>query len=207
MKSVPRIALRLLLAMAIVFAVAIARQFGIGARSMVASDAALARGDIPAAIDEARAAAEARAPGSPYPARGYERLVAMAQKAEQEGHWSEAARAWRAVRAAALSTRVGAEDGRERLRQANVQLARIGANHRAADTDQTAASLEAQLQEDLARDERPGLFAYAALGAGGLLFYLGIGSLLMQGPQRWPPALTFGLVAAGALLAALGCIS
>ena len=213
MRGFASVALRVLLALAIVLSVAIARQYAIGARSMTASDEALTRGDTATAIDEARSAAEARAPASPYPLRGYERLAALAHSAEQGGNWSDCARAWRAVRSAALSTRVLEDDGRERVREANVQLARIGAHARGggvSGSSETAApigaALETRLQEDLARDEHPSISAYLALGSGGLLLYLGIASLLTQRPNRWPPAWTAVLAAAGTLLAALGCL-
>jgi len=182
-----------------------------GARAMSACDGAFAHGDVASAIDEARAAAEARALASPYPARGYERLIALAHTTEQNGDWSNCARAWRAVRSAALATRMPLVDlggAAAHLQEANVQLARIGARTRGSEgmeTSETAASLEAKLREDLTRDERPSAYAYVALGAGGLLFYLGIASLLMRGTTRWPATWRAALVVAGALLAALGC--
>ncbi|WP_394830945.1 hypothetical protein LVJ94_31005 [Pendulispora rubella] len=203
--------IRVALAVVVLLSVAIARQYSIGARSMSASDAALSRGDAPAAIDEARAAAEARAPFSPYPDRGFERLTELAHSAEQSGNWADCARAWRAVRSAALSTRVTAGDGRPRVLEANVQLARIGARTRsdvsaATGETLTGAALEEHLREDLARDEHPSAVAYVALGAGGILFYVGVAGLLTGGPKRWPAKWMAALVAAGALLAILGCM-
>ncbi len=192
-----------LLALVVALSLAIARQFALGAHAMSASDEALARGDISAAIDEARAAAEARAPGSPYPQRGYERLMTLARDAEHAGHVSDCARAWRAVQSAALSTRVFEDDAA--LREANVQLARIGAREH-GDISEPAATREAELQAELARDERPSPYAYAALGAGGILFYLGIASLLTSAARRWPKAWSFALAILGAALAALGCL-
>lgn len=205
------IVVRVVLAVVVVLSVAIARQYSIGVRSMSASDAAMSRGDVPAAIDEARAAAEARAPFSPYPDRGFERLTALARGAEQSGNWVDCARAWRAVRSAARSTRVMQGDGDERLREANVQLARIGARTRsdvsaATGETLTGAALEEHLRDDLAREEHPSALAYAALGAGGILFYVGIAGFLAGGPKRWPAKWMAALVAAGALLAILGCM-
>ena len=79
-----------------------------GARAMRESDALLARGKSRPAAVQARRAAEAALPGSPYPARGYARLEAIAMAAEVEGRSEDAAFAWRAMRSAALATQPAA---------------------------------------------------------------------------------------------------
>jgi hypothetical protein len=84
--------------------VAVHGQRSLGARAMRESDLALARGRWRDSAKAARLAAEAAVPGSPYPARGYARLSAIATISEAAGRTDDAAFAWRAMRSAARAT-------------------------------------------------------------------------------------------------------
>lgn len=79
-----------------------------GRDGMRASDEALAGGDRRAAIAAAKRAAQARLPGSPFPARGRERLAALSREAEAHGDCATATVGWRSLRAACASTTLGA---------------------------------------------------------------------------------------------------
>ena len=67
---------------ALLVAVATAKELSVGAQAVIDSDAAAAHGDVATATARARDAAEAVAPGSPYPREGYTRLEAIARAAE-----------------------------------------------------------------------------------------------------------------------------
>lgn len=86
-------------------AVGAARQVYVGQNAIVDCDMALDKGDYVDAIAFARSAAEALLPGSPYPARGYERLDRLGREAEARGDDALATTAWRAMHAAASETR------------------------------------------------------------------------------------------------------
>lgn len=81
----------------------IQRAWSLGAAAMTASDSAMATLDRRGAIRAAHAAAQASAPFSPYPERGYTRLIEIARAAEGAGDAATAAIAWRSVRSAGLS--------------------------------------------------------------------------------------------------------
>ena len=121
----PRVLAAVLLAS--VLSVGIARQVTTGARAMQASDEAAHAGDVRAAIDAARAAAEAELPGSPYPRRGMERLAQIGRDAEGRGDLALAAVAWRAMRTAAEETRALGDGNETWLLEATAGLARIAA--------------------------------------------------------------------------------
>lgn len=95
-----------LLALA-VLASAFAHVFRRGKQAIEASDAAEARGDLRSAVESAKEAAQSRAPLSPYPDRGKERLRTVAAAAEARADWDTATLAWRALRAACASSAVG----------------------------------------------------------------------------------------------------
>lgn len=180
---------------AVFFAVAIASRVSAGAAAVDASDRALASGDRLLAIDEARAAAEAVAPGSPYPARGYARLDAIAREAESRDDDPVAAAAWRAMRTAALGTRgLGSADASAMLDRANAGIARTATRVRgAARADLPrevpgASPGERRMLDALARDETPPVRVFAMLGAGAILFFAGVARLLVLVPFAWKDA-------------------
>ena len=74
-----------------------------GRRSMLESDAAVARGDALEAILAARAAAEARCPFCTAPDRGFQRLEAIAKEAESRGDEWTAFASFRAMCAASIA--------------------------------------------------------------------------------------------------------
>jgi hypothetical protein len=84
--------------------VAAESQWSLGAHAMRESDLALAQGRWRDSAKAARLAAQAAMPRSPYPARGYARLSAIATISEAAGRTDDAAFAWRAIRSAAKAT-------------------------------------------------------------------------------------------------------
>lgn len=78
-----------------------------GKHAMEASDAALSKGDPRTAITHAKEAAQARAPFSPYPERGKQRLHDIAQNGEERADFDTATIAYRALRAVCASSAVG----------------------------------------------------------------------------------------------------
>ncbi len=152
-----RLAVEIVVGLFVLFAVATARQFSIGADAMRESDAAMSRGEVLGALEHARLAAEARAIGSPYPERAYQRLLEIARG----GDTTASVRAWRAIRSASLATRVFGRSGDdERLRVADNELLRI-----------TTAPNAKTPAPALPLEERPESGAYVALFAGSLLLY------------------------------------
>jgi hypothetical protein len=171
---VKRLALEIALGLGLVLGVATARQFTIGAQAIEASDRAMQQGDVLSALDEARFAAQARAIGSPYPERGYQRLEEIAQTSEARHDVVTAARAWRAIRAASTSTRVfGRAADDDRVRMADSALTRL------ADLD-PARGERPHPDAALGTDDRPAPSTYAIYGAGGLLLYAGLVLLLRR---------------------------
>ncbi len=86
--------------------VATAREFSIGGSEMEMAERAAAGSDWMEAIAHARAAAEAVAPGSPWPERARIHLETMGHDAEARGDETTALLAYGALRAAALATRM-----------------------------------------------------------------------------------------------------
>lgn len=82
-----------------------ARELTIGRDAIGAADDAAARSDWREAVAQARTAAEALAPGSPWPERGLRRLEAVGHDAEARGDDATALLAYGAIRTAALETR------------------------------------------------------------------------------------------------------
>jgi hypothetical protein len=119
----------------------------------------------------AKRAAEARAPGSPYPEMGYARLASIARSAEAQGDWRTAQAAWRGVRAAALATRA-AGGANPHLAPANEALVRLATLPQAAAgrTETEPAVPALRLAESLARDPMPPTWVLVLLAAGAAMF-------------------------------------
>lgn len=98
-----------------------------GERELAASDAAFDANDLHAAIQHARRAASAYAPGAPHVERGYQRLRAVARGAEATGQTDLAVLAWHAERASVLESASFFQPFPERLEEANRNLARLSA--------------------------------------------------------------------------------
>lgn len=128
-----------------------------GARELAAGEAALSRGDVPEGLRRLRRAAHWYLPGSPYSARAFARLEAVAQQAESQGRSEHAFAAWRAVRASALATRWLVIPERARLERANRHLAALLAEMPPApeDRDKDRARLREEHLALLAEDRAP----------------------------------------------------
>jgi hypothetical protein len=90
-----------------------------------AGDALRAAGDLDAAIPHYRRAARWYAPLSPYPVEAIESLAAIARDAEAAGERPRALAAWRAIRAAILSTRSAYVPHEDALRAADRRIAAL----------------------------------------------------------------------------------
>jgi hypothetical protein len=174
-----------------------------GEREIAASDAAFDANDLHGAIQHARRAASAYAPGAAHVERGYQRLLAVARGAEATGRPEIATLAWQAERAAVLESASLLHPFPERLEEANRNLARLSASKAApeAERSETAQRLFKQAQSQSAERTPWGAllagglfvaalglawFAARALGPGGRIDWL---------RGRWG-LLTFGLGAA-----------
>jgi hypothetical protein len=192
-----------LLAVLTVLTVLGAREVALGREAVAAADAAAARSDWREAVAQARAAAEAVAPGSPWPERGLRRLEAIGHDAEARGDDPIALLAYGAMRTAALETR--APGGwSDRWRQtAEAGLGRVATASKAVPRPRPATMLDA-----LRRDDAPSswrllalsLSAAATLSALAALVWVDTASRLGRAAQ--------GVAAAGFLLyAAALCLN
>ncbi len=174
-----------------------------GEREIAASDAAFDANDLHGAIQHARRAASAYAPGAPHVEHGYQRLLAVARGAEATGRPEIAMLAWQAERAAVLESASLLHPFPERLEEANRNLARLSATKTAAEAERAET---AQRLFNLAQSQRSERAPWGALLAGGLLAAaLGLGWFATQalGPNgriewlrgRWG-LVTFALGAA-----------
>lgn len=173
---------------AIVLAVATSYELRVGARGIDECDAALARGDRAAAIEAARAAAEAVVPASPYPSRAYHRLESIAREAESRGDDESSLGAWTAMRAAALATRGFGVRTAEWNDMADAGIARVGS---AAWGGPDAAKLktdvrpsEQALLESLHRQEPPPTTTFVLLAAGASAFFGGVARIAWLARSR-----------------------
>ncbi len=186
-------------------------QLRAGSRAITESDAALARADKPAAIAAALTAAEAVVPGSPYPTWGYRRLETIARDAEIHGDDETSTGAWRAMRAAALSTRgVGVATGGW-LAMANDGIARVGARGwsgpDAAKLQSDVRPTEQALLETLKRDDTPPTLTFAMLAVGAISFFGGVAKILGSADATWRTARRPAAIAAvGLVLYVLACV-
>ncbi|MEZ4296383.1 MAG: hypothetical protein R3B70_15535 [Polyangiaceae bacterium] len=126
-----------------------------GEREIARSTDALRAGDPHEAALHARRAAGFYAPGAPHVRVAYERLIALATKAESLGNRPLALFAWEGVRTAALETRWLVTPHAEDLTRANEAIARLqAAESRPPGTRTTpVAAMERDALEALTRDE------------------------------------------------------
>jgi len=117
-----------LAALLLFFGVATLRAVLDGERELAASDAAFDDNDLEAAIEHARRAASAYAPGAPHVERSYERLQAIARGAEAAGLAPVAMQAYQAERAAVLESASFWQPFPDRLEEADRNLARLAAS-------------------------------------------------------------------------------
>lgn len=171
-----------------------------GEREIAASDAAFDANDLHGAIQHARRAASAYAPGAPHVERGYQRLLAIARGAEATGRPELATLAWQAERAAVLESASLWRPFSERLEEANRNLARLSASKGVAEVERAETAQRLFKQAQSQSSERP---PWGAFLAGGLLLAaLGLGwfaarALAPNGRIEWWRGrwgvLTFGL--------------
>lgn len=179
-----------------------------GARAMLSSDAAITAKNADLAIAEAFDAATHVAPFSPYAEQGYARMQSIAEDAETRGDDELAETAWRAIRAACVSTRNPFSSDGARQKRAETALARIDARRLlvlAARSPGFQRLGEAQLAKVHGRDPTPATATFAALGLGASLASFAAVMLARSGfafRGRTSIALA-GLAAAGAGLVAV----
>ena len=170
-----------------------------GERELKLSDAAFDANDLHGAIQHARRAASAYAPGAPHVERGYQRLLAVARGAEAIGKADVAMQAFQAERAAVLESASLLHPFPERLEEANRNLARLSAAKTAADPERP--DVARRLFKE-AQDQSSGQTPWGAFLAGGLLI-AGLGlawfaarALLPDGRIEWLRG-RFGLITFG----------
>jgi hypothetical protein len=148
---------KVVLAIAVVVAAVSARVILAGEREIALSTAGLRAGDPHEAALHARRAAGYYAPGAPHVRVAYERLIALAVKAESVGDRATALFAWQGVRTAALETRWLVTPHEADLSRANANIARLeAAQERPPGTRVEPASvIERNELDALTRDEAP----------------------------------------------------
>jgi hypothetical protein len=211
--GLPRLAVGLVwivAALALFAGVATLRAVLDGERELAASDAAFDANDLQGAIEHARRAASAYAPGAPHVERSYQRLLAIARGGEATGQAAVAMQAFQAERAAVLESASLFQPFPERLEEANRNLARLSAGKGGAEAErgETARRLF-----ERAQTERSGRTPWGACLAVGLLLsalglaWFGAQALRSEGRIDWLRgrwgALVFGLGAALWAFAAL----
>jgi hypothetical protein len=145
-----------------------------GERELGASDAAFDNNDLQGAIEHARRAASAYAPGAPHVERSYERLLAIARGAEAAGLSPIAMQAYQAERAAVLESASFWQPFPERLEEADRNLSRLAAAKLGPEAEQAGT---ARRLFERSRTERSGRSLWGAGLAGGwALLGLGLGS-------------------------------
>lgn len=192
-----------LLVVVAVAAVLTVREFAVGSAEIAAADAAAARADWPDAVAHARAAAEAIAPGSPWPQRGRARLEAIGHDAEVRGDDATALLAYGALRTVALATRGPGSDANRLRARAEEGLARVAGSHATpADPSSSGAMLDA-----LRDDGPPSTWLLVVLGASAAAMLGGLARLAWLGPNA-PRARTAQVVAAvGLAVYAIVCLT
>ncbi|HVY27578.1 MAG TPA: hypothetical protein VHB79_13570 [Polyangiaceae bacterium] len=180
-----------------------------GERELAQSDAAFDANDLHGAIQHARRAASAYAPGASHVERGYARLLAVARGAEAAGKPDIAMLAWQAERAAVLESTSILHPFPERLDEANRNLARLSALKTGAEPERSELAqrlFKAAQEESAARASWGSLLAGGLLVAGAGLGWFAQAALGPDGRIQWLRGrwglLTFGLGAALWALAA-----
>ena len=184
-----------------------ARVIASGEREIALSTAALRAGDPHEAAVHARRAAGFYAPGAPHVRVAYERLIALATKAESRGDRKLAVFAWQGVRTAALETRWLVTPHAEDLERANAAIARLQATADRPPGTRTepAAALERAELEALTRDEAPHVPWVVALVAGFLAWTIGAIVVVRRGVTT-TGQLVWSRVRAPAVIAAAGVV-
>jgi hypothetical protein len=157
------------------------RQTSIGQRAVAAADAASEKSDWREAVAQARTAAEAVAPGSPWSARGFRRLEAIGHDAEARGDDPTALLAYGAMRTAALEARAPGTGGDAWRQTAEDGLARVAQDSKDAPRPRAARMLAA-----LRAESPPSPWRLAALSLSVLATLGALGALAWaEGPSRF----------------------
>jgi hypothetical protein len=175
---------------------------------------ALAKGEHEAAVVHLRRAARWYAPGSPYHVRALRELSAIGTAAEGKGDGELALSAYRAVRAAIMSTRSFYVPERARLRAANERIADLMASQPPPpmDAGKSREALRAEHLALLSAEPGPSVFWTVVLLAGFLAWVSGaflITTRAIDSEDRWVPreALRWGgVVVVGFGLFVLGMV-
>ena len=154
-----------------------------GEREIALSTAALRAGDPHDAALHARRAAGFYAPGAPHVRVAYDRLLALATKAEARGDRDLALFAWQSIRTAALETRWLVTPHAADLDRANAAIARLHstAPRPPAARAEPTSTLERAELDALTRDEAPHIPWVVALVAGFLAWTLGAYFVIRRG--------------------------
>jgi hypothetical protein len=146
-----------------------------GTASMRRSDDLFEQGDVDGSIAQAMRAARWYVPFAPHTTRAYDRLRAIALRAELAGDVETAQLAWEAIRGAARSTRTLWTPFRDRLLEADDHLATILASKPppGIDRDTPRELLVREHRALLAEETAARPWAIVALYAGLLAFLLG----------------------------------
>ena len=158
-----------ILSAATAVAVLTVREESAGRAAVASADAAAARSDWREAIAQARAAAEALAPGSPWPERGLRRLEAVGHDAEARGDDPIALLAYGAMRTAAIETRAPGTWSDRWRQSAEEGLVRVAAASREAPHPRAGKVLEAQRAEPVPPPWRLALLSIAVCSTFGAL--------------------------------------
>jgi hypothetical protein len=160
-----------------------ARVIVAGEREIALSTAALRSGDPHEAALRARRAAGYYAPGAPHVRVAYERLIALATKAESVSDRSTALYAWQGVRTAAIETRWLVTPHAADLERANAAIARLqAAEERPLGTRaEPAKVIERDALAALSRDEAPRVSWVIVLVAGFVAWTIGAALIVRRG--------------------------
>jgi hypothetical protein len=180
------------LVLVVVLGVATGHELAVGRAAIAAADAAAARSDWPEVIVQARSAAEAMMPGSPWPQGGYRRLEAVGHDAEARGDDATALLAYGAMRTAALETRAPGHGGERWRGIAEDGLARVAASSKHVQKVRPDAVIAALRQDGSPSTWRLTLLAVSAIATFGALASLALGGI---GPRAERTAQ--GIAAAG----------
>lgn len=201
-------AAKIALVAGVVVAAITARVILAGEREIALSTAALRAGDPHEAALHARRAAGHYAPGAPHVRVAYERLIALAAKAESVGDKPTALFAWQSIRTAAIETRWIVTPHAADLERANAAIARLqSAEERPLGTrTEPTKTIERDALAALTRDESPHVPWVITLVAGFLAWTLGAALLIRRavtstGQIVWSRATTALALTVGGVLA------
>jgi hypothetical protein len=180
------------LVLVVVVVAATSRELAVGRAAIAAADAAAARSDWPEVVLQARTAAEALAPGSPWYEGGFRRLEAVGHDAEARGDDATALLAYGAMRTAALETRAPGHAGDHWRAIADEGLVRVAASSKDAPkarTDFVAAALH--------QDASPSTWRLAVLAVSAMATFGALASLALGGIGPGAERTAQGIAAAG----------